>query len=347
MSNEIIVNQIKHYIISNLAVNETILVDLLQYNDVIQGNTFLAFTQSRIFYWHETDGSNKLRAKSYNLIKTVMVSHGTFSIHFNDEIIKLLLPDTSNEAHKMIEILSQFVTIQYPQVEKSIIAARKENKRKGKTSENKQSKINLPKALRYLIPVLLVIVLSVVGTLTYSTVVDWLKNQNLDNGLTTEKVDMIKADIAAVEQRVFMFEEYEQIVNNYKIQLESIASEINSIDPSNKEFDWVAAVNRISNFKMTLYNLPPKEFLDNGKIFDLDNQYMTQKSKYFYDRLNQLLDETTIGLETKFGQLTELIRLEQEIPLVKDEIQSSINDIKSEIGKLNAYIQEQKALINQ
>lgn len=34
-----------------------------------------------------------------------------------------------------------------------------------------------------------------------------------------------------------MFEEYEQIVNNYKTQLESIASEINSIDPSDKEFD--------------------------------------------------------------------------------------------------------------
>ena len=169
----------------------------------------------------------------------------------------------------------------------------------------------------------------------------------MDNGLTAEKVDLIKADIAAVEKRVFMFEEYEQVVNNYKIHLESIASEINSIDPSDKEFDWVEAVNRIANLKMTLYNLPPKEFLDDGKVYDLDHQYATQKSKYFYDRLNQILDETTLGLEGKFEQLTELIRLEQEIPLIKDEIQSSINEIKSEIGKLNAYIQEQKALINQ
>lgn len=98
---------------------------------------------------------------------------------------------------------------------------------------------------------------------------------------------------------------------------------------------------------MTLYNLPPKEFLDDGKVYDLDHQYTTQKSKYFYDRLNQILDETTLGLESKFSQLAELIRLEQEIPLIKDEIQSSINETKSEIGKLNAYIQEQKALINQ
>lgn len=50
MTNEIIVNQIKNYILSNLAVNETVLVDLLQYNDVLQGNTYLAFTQGRVFY---------------------------------------------------------------------------------------------------------------------------------------------------------------------------------------------------------------------------------------------------------------------------------------------------------
>ena len=174
MGNEIIVNQIKNYIIGNLAINETILVDLLQYNDVLQGNTYLAFTQSRVFYWHETDGSNKLRAKSYNLVKLVMVSHGVFSIHFNDEIIKLLLPDTSNEAHKMIEILSQFVEIQYPQIEKSYIASRKEKnrKRKDKKTSVKIKGTNAPRILKFIIPVFLVVGLSIVGTLAYSSVSD-------------------------------------------------------------------------------------------------------------------------------------------------------------------------------
>lgn len=107
-------------------------------------------------------------------MKLVVVSHGVFSIHFNDEIIKLLLPDTSDEAHKMIQILSQFVEIQYPQAEKSYIASRKEKnkKRKAKATSDEKNELNLPRTLKFIFPVILVIVLSIVGTLAYSSVSD-------------------------------------------------------------------------------------------------------------------------------------------------------------------------------
>lgn len=50
MSKEVLMNNIKNVIISNLATNETILMELNEYNDVTQGSTYMAFTQSRIFY---------------------------------------------------------------------------------------------------------------------------------------------------------------------------------------------------------------------------------------------------------------------------------------------------------
>lgn len=98
---------------------------------------------------------------------------------------------------------------------------------------------------------------------------------------------------------------------------------------------------------MTLFNLPPKEFVDNEKVFDLNNKYTSEKSQYIYGRLKQLLDEVGVGLENKFKDVADLVRLSKVVDEIKAEIDVSLSEINTEVSKLNAYIQEQKQLINQ
>lgn len=165
--------------------------------------------------------------------------------------------------------------------------------------------------------------------------------------MTTEKVAEITAEIEAAEARVFMFDEYKQVVENYILQLESIALDIEKIDPSDKAFDWASSENTMNNFKMTLYNLSPKEFVDTGITFNLDNQYATQQSKLFFDDTNKILDRVLSGIVTKFSNLPDLIALNQDVATLIGNIKNSASVVDTEIGNLNAYISEKRALINQ
>lgn len=105
-----------------------------------------------------------------------MVSRGVFAIHFNDEIIKILIAQESQEALGLIEILSPYVEVKYAQAE--IKNINKRNKKKKKSINPVQ--FTLPKVkfkgsglVRWGIIVLMVVLISSLGTIGFSSAKEW------------------------------------------------------------------------------------------------------------------------------------------------------------------------------
>lgn len=350
MSKDVLINKIKNVIINNLAVNESIIAEVHEYNDVVQGGTLMAFTQSRIFFWHETGESSKMKTKSYNLVKFVFVSRGVFAIHFNDEIVKFLVSETSDETTRMIDILSQYVDIQYTQSDINPPLPRKGAKKPSKDTSSSvpQERVSIGKTIVKMVGiVLLVVIVSSLGTLGFSAASDWWTNRNVDQGLTTEKVEEIKAEIGLTQTRIFLFEEYKKTLDNYASQLTLISADISVIDPTNSGFDWSTSINNFNNYKLGLYNLAPQTFEDNGKVFDLGNDYMANHSQNFYNQMTKLLDGTLLGLSEEFSTVADLVNLGQSATSLRDDISGSLVSVDEEITKLNLYIQELNLQINQ
>lgn len=135
-------DQIKSIIIMNLASNESIVADVYTYNDVVQCNTYIAFTPLRIFYWHADGETAKVKTKSYNLIQSVFSSSGVLSIHFNDEILKLLISKDSDDYKALSGVLLEHIQI----TNLSANTAKKPSKR---PKNNKQRVSRIPKMQKY------------------------------------------------------------------------------------------------------------------------------------------------------------------------------------------------------
>lgn len=96
---------------------------------------------------------------------------------------------------------------------------------------------------------------------------------------------------------------------------------------------------------MSLLSLSPEPILDSGPYFEIERDLAQGMVQGTYAQLSQLIDTALSGVEGRFSDISDLVRLRQDLSSLETKIAELSSRLENERGLVDAYIQEQKELI--
>ena len=285
--------------------------------------------------------------KSYNLIQLVTFHKGGVSIHLNDEIIKFVIEENSNE---MFTLKNNLKHLSKNKPESKIPVLKLPQMGKRKKATYPRFKIKTPETatksiFKTIMMVVLVITISFVGTIGIIQLQRWRDSQNQDNIMTEERLRQIARNIELAELRINNLRVAQQILNNQIDWVNSISVRIETISPSDMFFDWEYLRNEIASLRFSLEIISPNEIEDAGPYFAIRSGELNSIVISIHQRMDRLVSNVVDGINSRFSPASLLVDVRQDVMSIQTTINDKSSMIRIEIDSMQIYLEQQRRSI--